>query len=51
VHFLRFELTAEMARALKYGVTLAIGVDHPHYKADIDPVPAAIRAALVGDLA
>jgi hypothetical protein len=51
VHFLRFEITSEMARALKYGVTLAIGVDHPHYKAEFDPVPAAIRASLVGDLA
>ncbi|HLX23998.1 MAG TPA: DUF3501 family protein [Usitatibacter sp.] len=51
VHFLRFEMTSEMVRALKYGVTLAIGVDHPHYKADIDPVPSAIRASLVGDLA
>ena len=30
VHFLRFELTREMADALKYGVALAIGVDHPH---------------------
>lgn len=51
VHFLRFELTSEMSRALKYGVTLAIGVDHPHYKAQIDPVPAAIRASLTQDLA
>ena len=51
VHFLRFELTSEMARALKYGVTLAAGVDHPHYKAEIDPLPDPIRASLVGDLA
>ena len=51
VHFLRFELSSEMARALKYGVTLAVGVDHPHYKAEIDPLPAPVRASLVGDLA
>jgi hypothetical protein len=51
VHFLRFELTSEMARALKYGVTLAAGVDHPHYKAEVDPLPDPIRASLVGDLA
>jgi hypothetical protein len=51
VHFLRFELTAEMVKALKYGVTLAIGVDHPHYKAELDPVPPAIRSALMQDLA
>jgi len=51
VHFLRFELTREMAESLKYGVALAIGVDHPHYHARIDPVPVPIRAALVKDLA
>jgi hypothetical protein len=51
VHFLRFELTDEMADALKYGVSLAMGIDHPHYQAKVDPVPAEIRAALVKDLA
>jgi hypothetical protein len=51
VHFLRFELTDEMAESLKYGVSLAIGVDHPHYSAKLDPVPAEIRAALMRDLA
>ena len=50
VHFLRFELTREMADALKYGVALAIGVDHPHYKAALDPVAPAVRAALEKDL-
>ena len=50
VHFLRFELTQEMADALKYGVGLAVGVDHPAYTAAVDPVPAEIRAALVKDL-
>ena len=49
VHFLRFELTDEMAAALKYGMGLAIGIDHPHYRAEIDPVPAAVRAALLAD--
>lgn len=51
VHFLRFELTPEMVAALKYGVALAIGVDHPHYKAEIPAVGPATRAALVADLA
>ena len=50
VHFLRFELTNEMADALKYGVSLAIGVDHPAYNETLEPVPAEIRAALVKDL-
>jgi hypothetical protein len=51
VHFLRFELTPEMIAALKYGVALAIGVDHPEYKAEIPAVGAATRKALVADLA
>ena len=50
VHFLRFELTQEMVDALKYGVALAMGVGHPHYNATLDPVPAAIRTALLKDL-
>jgi hypothetical protein len=51
VHFLRFELTKEMAESLKYGMALAIGVDHPHYTASLDPVSPETRAALVKDLA
>ena len=51
VHFLRFELTPEMTAALKYGVGLAIGVDHPNYQAAIPTVPDATRRALVADLA
>jgi len=51
VHFLRFELTKEMAEALKYGVGLGMGVEHPAYTATLDPVPAEIRSSLVKDLA
>jgi hypothetical protein len=51
VHFLRFELNEEMAAALKYGVSLSVGVDHPNYTAANSPVPAETRAALVKDLA
>ena len=50
VHFVRFELTQEMVDALKYGVALAIGVDHPAYGAKLDPLPAPSRTALVKDL-
>ena len=50
VHFLRFELTKEMKSALKYGVGLAVGVDHPRYKAAINPIPQTVRNALVADL-
>ena len=51
VHFVRFELDEDMAAALKYGVALTIGVDHPAYNFKLDPVPAEIRASLVKDLA
>ncbi len=51
VHFLRFELTKEMCDALKYGVGLAMGVDHPNYQAMLESVPAESRMALVKDLA
>jgi hypothetical protein len=50
VHFLRFELTREMIESLKYGLALAAGIDHPHYSAKVDPLPAETRAALLKDL-
>ncbi len=51
VHFLRFELTPEMRNALRYGVGLAVGVDHPQYRAIVDPVAGDVRKSLIGDLA
>jgi Protein of unknown function (DUF3501) len=51
VHFLRFELTQDMAAALKYGVSLAVGIDHPNYAFEVNPVPDTVRAALIKDLA
>lgn len=49
VHFLRFELTEEMAAALKYGVTLSMGIDHGNYTAETQ-LSKETRAALVADL-
>jgi hypothetical protein len=46
----RFELTDEMAAALKYGVSLSVGVDHPNYQAQVSPVGNDTRLALLGDL-
>ena len=51
VHFLRFELEPAMVAALKGGAALAIGVEHPAYRAAISPMDAATRDALVADLA
>ncbi len=50
VHFLRFELTAEMITALKEGVTLDAGIDHDSYTCSIHPVTTNITASLVEDL-
>jgi hypothetical protein len=51
VHFLRFELNDDMAAALKYGVSLSVGVDHANYTAAQQPLPVASRDALARDLA
>jgi len=51
VHFLRFELDQAMRAKLKQGARLAIGVDHPQYRAAVDSVPGDVQAALAGDLA
>jgi hypothetical protein len=51
VHFLRFELTPEMARAVKQGSAVSIGVDHENYSHAVEPVSAAIRDSLANDLA
>lgn len=50
VHFLRFDLTEEMAAALKYGVALTMGIDHAAYNAE-ESVNNETRLALVHDLA
>ncbi len=50
VHFLRFELTAEMAAAVKNGAAISMGIDHPAYTHSAEPIPANIRDSLAGDL-
>ncbi len=50
VHFLRFELTAEMAAKAKGGAALAAGIDHPNYLHELRPVPENVRVALCADL-
>jgi hypothetical protein len=50
VHFLRFELTPAMVAGMKGGAALSVGVDHEHYRHEINPVSAAVQASLTGDL-
>ena len=51
VHFLRFELTSSMVKALKEGELLDAGVDHPEYSYSVKPVPAELQKSLITDLA
>ncbi|MBU6422010.1 MAG: DUF3501 family protein [Gammaproteobacteria bacterium] len=50
VHFLRFELTPEMVKALKSGAKLTAGVDHAGYNPIIEPVSEVATKALLQDL-
>ncbi len=50
VHFLRFELTAEMISALKSGESLSVGIGHSNYKLDGVAVPELVRESLIADL-
>ena len=50
VHFLRFELTPEMAAAAKPGAAIHMGIDLPNYQAELTLAPA-VRDSLSADLA
>lgn len=50
VHFLRFELTAEMADAVRNGASISMGIDHPAYTHSVDPVAPNVRDSLAADL-
>jgi hypothetical protein len=50
VHFLRFELSPSMVKALKEGEALDAGVDHPEYSHSVKPVPAELQKSLLADL-
>ncbi|MEZ5566231.1 MAG: DUF3501 family protein [Gammaproteobacteria bacterium] len=50
VHFLRFELTPEMVKALKSGAGVAAGVDHSELTARVGEIPEVLRESLIADL-
>ena len=50
VHFMRFELSAEMIAALRSGAGLAFCTDNAEYLHETD-VSAETREALLGDMA
>ena len=49
VHFMRFELTADMVSAAKGGAAITMGIDHPAYNYEIE-VSDSVRESLVNDL-
>lgn len=50
VHFLRFELSPEMVKAVKQGAVISAGIDHDAYRYSLRSIPENVRAALVKDL-
>ncbi len=50
VHFLRFELTPRMVSEIKQGAAVSMGIDHPAYTHQVNPIPAATRDSLSRDL-
>ncbi|WP_129642936.1 DUF3501 family protein [Peristeroidobacter agariperforans] len=50
VHFLRFELSAEMASKVKSGSPVKVGIDHPQYTFEVQ-LSSAQRDSLARDLA
>ena len=51
VHFLRFELSADMKTRLRAGAALAIGIDHANYAHVVGEVRDDTRNSLLHDLA
>lgn len=50
VHFVRFELTADMKSALKSGAQMMVGCDHPNYPVHLEELPQDTLAMLLKDL-
>ena len=50
VHFLRFELSAEMVEAVCAGADINAGIDHRNYTYRSEPIPRNIRDSLAQDL-
>ena len=51
VHFLRFELTSQAIAEFRADRVVAIGVDHPYYRARIDRIGEGVQESLAKDFA
>ena len=50
VHFMRFDLSSDMKRALKAGAQLMVGCDHKGYPMPVETLALETLASLVSDL-
>jgi len=50
VHFMRFELTAEMVNAAKNGAAVGAGIEHDRYSVTVTAISEGMRNSLVQDL-
>lgn len=50
VHFLRFELTIDMKKALQAGAQMMVGCDHPEYPMHVEFLPEETLASFLTDL-
>ena len=50
VHFMRFELTDDMVKAVKAGAAISAGIEHDKYTVTVDAVSDAMRVSLAADL-
>ena len=51
VHFMRFELTADMCKAVKDNEAISMGIDYAGFEQLLDPIPEASRLSLMNDIA
>jgi len=49
VHFVRFELTPPMVAGFKAGANVAMGVDHPDYRAEVGAISPVVQDSLASD--
>jgi hypothetical protein len=50
VHFMRFDLTEDMKKALKAGAQMMVGCNHKDYPMHVETLPPETLASLISDL-
>jgi len=50
VHFMRFELTTDMSKAVKANKNISMGIDYTGFERSVDPITESSRISLMNDL-